>query len=404
VLVLILFVGIGGGTFYWAMGASSPTDSTNAATAAQGVKDHTPNAVLLDVFAAFRSGDIDSLVAIFEPMTAEQEASFRKIGQAMTVIVDLRAALNSRFGAGAADRFMTGISIDPSQNDMNAIERAQAIIDGDAAQLNIPHVGLVHFVRAGGLWKLKGDSLEGTFSQMRAAGPVLEDLAADIGDGKYATVQQVRDDFSKRLRDLQNPDPLPSPDRPAVLGPGKTPQETLAAFYWANISGDEVAAIGCLHSPSLGQQRAMRLNTDLYSAGEKVRMAVAARFGPGAGRDAVLALGCDTGINKRLLETAPTTFAGDKAQVDLHKTIGITMNLTRTDGVWRIEPIGDMPDSPRPWGAMLRDHYLPHILQLGLDVKGGKFMKIQQLQAAVDKLHQQLKADHDRLAASDGHQ
>jgi RNA polymerase sigma factor (sigma-70 family) len=419
--ILLILLGIGGGVLYTiTSGPASPIAPSPSATppiaaqpaqaditsppvnqpanpAAQTPVDGSPNAAVISALAAFRAGNIDGMITQFEPVSQARQDSYRAEGDAVS---QFRAALTDRFGAQAAEQFMERIQIDPSQNDINAVRRVQPKIDGDRAEMTIPHMGAVHLVKIDGAWKLSEETFQDTFSQFARAAPMLERIGASINDGKFSTIGQVRDEFKKEFSQVMNPDPSPPPDRPAVLAPGETPQATLAAFDWAMLTGNEDAAIACLLNPSPSQQNGMRLETRAYYAGEQVRAAVADKFGPAAGRDTVLKLGFDTGLSKSLLDSVPITISGDKAQVDLKRILGQTLNLQKVDGVWKIEPIWDMHDPIAPWGALLRDKYVPALEQLAADVKAGKFQKRNQLDAAVAKFNAELKADYQRVAAA----
>jgi RNA polymerase sigma factor (sigma-70 family) len=407
-VILLILLGVGGGVLYTiTSGPVSPSAAPPIAVqpaqpglvnpTAPSPVDVTPNGAVINTITAFRDGNVDTMIAQFESLTPDQQDSLRKVFDAVS---QLRSALSARFGKMLAERFLEAVQIDPTQSDINSVRRVQPKIDGDRAQMTIPRMGVVDFVKIDGVWKLKAGAFQSTLSQLSTAAPMLEKVAALINDGNFANIAAVRAEFQKEFWQTMDTDPNPPPDRPVVLAPGKTPQETLAAFDWANLIGDEDAAISCLLNPTPGQQKGMRFETQLYHAGEQVRAAVAEKFGPSAARDTVLRLGFDTGLSKSLLDSVPVAITADKAQVDLQHLLGVTLNLQKADGVWKIEPIWDMKDPPSAWGVMLHDRYLPLLKQLTADVEAGKFPKRKQLDAAVQKFNVQIKADHERLADS----
>jgi RNA polymerase sigma factor (sigma-70 family) len=393
--VAVILLVIGGGIVYVA--AQKP-----AAPAALAAADlpGSPNAAFLQLLGAVRAGNVDALIDAFEPLNVKQEASLRGMAGGIEATAALRSAVAARFGEAEAQQLMEQLRIDPPVEVRTAVARVLPAINGDRAELKIAQLGTIWFVKVAGRWKVSSSMLEGQlgrmFSEMTSAAPELERIAAEVKAGKYADVVKLRRELQKTVAALSNKDPSgEAPARAAVLGPGATPKETLAAYYWAMVNGDEGAALSLLHHPSPGQASAVRRLVKLYSAGEKVRAATAERFGKGVARNTVLTLGLDCGITAAMLESAPETITGDSATVEL-ASIG-RMELVRIDGRWRFAS-KQVNDANRAWDDRLMEHYLPMNLQLAADIKAGRYGKPGQLQAVVEKLSKELKEDHARFA------
>ena len=84
---------------------------------------------------------------------------------------------------------------------------------------------------------------------------------------------------------------------------------------------------------------------------------------------------------------------GDKVRLDI-PSMG-TIKLAKSDGLWRIDPSLLKPDGTE-WSNRLHDHYLPLYLKLASDIEAGGYKSEADLRTAIDDLHRQMAADHQR--------
>ncbi|HEX8521917.1 MAG TPA: sigma-70 family RNA polymerase sigma factor [Tepidisphaeraceae bacterium] len=363
------------------------------------VDSNSPNATFLKMLDAVHDGNVEAMVALFEPLSRDGEATLRKLASGFEAAAQLRSTVSARFGKPAAEQLMQQLRIDPPVASRTELLQIPATVTGDKAQLQIAQIGTIPFKQVRGTWKLAAEMLDQqvgrVLAEMADAAPELKRIRGELIAGQYTSLQPLRLELQKLAKGLSNKDPVKSPAQPSVLGPGPTPKETLAAYYWALVSGNEEAALSLLHNPSPAQAVAVKRMVKLYSAGERIRVAAADRFGHAVARDAVLTLGLDPGINNTLLESATEKVAGDTATVDL-ASIGL-MEFVRVNNAWLFAPKeANSPNSA--WHDRLIDHYLPMDLQLAADIQAGRYASASQLRSAVNKMHDELKQDRERFA------
>ena len=370
---LIFLFSVGGGIVYFAtfnhnsreavppisqLAASPSASAQNAA--------NTPNATLIALLGAVGSGDANVLVASFEPLSVAQETTLRQAARGMAAASKLRTAVATKFGDQAATRLFQQLNIDPSPEIVAAMtDTSPTYEEATSAQMEVPKIGQIKFVKVGEMWKVRSEMLRSNlafFSQFASALPVLTNLTSEVNADRFRDLREMRLAMETRVGKDPAGDP---PDRPAVLGPGTTPRETIAALAWAQTTGDEEAAIACFASPSTDELAGLRVQTELFSAGEQIRSAIAAKFGLTVARNSVLALGLDSGLSKQMLNSTgdvADTSTADRVQVDL-APIGLNMSLIRSGGLWRIEPasVGLWKQTPK-WGTRLHEHFLPKYL------------------------------------------
>ncbi len=368
----------------------------------------TPNHTFASILNAAFDGDAKTLVAGFDQPSADQQTALKQVATAMGIGREIRLAAAARFGEGPADRLVARAGFVPPVN-LDLIDQLLPNVDGDTAVLAIPQLGNFSFSKVDGLWKLSPEVLEENapplefFARVSAHLPDFQTFVADIKAGKYPNIAEVQAGLRQLITQISGNDPAGDPpDHPALLGPQPTPKETLAALYWAQMTGDEAAGIASFDNPSADQQIGIRQDIEIYNAGEQIRSAIADKCSARkvSCRDSRIpetGSGLDPGFTKNMLaslhESAPL---GDKVQFDL-PAFGVKIKLAKSDGVWRMDP-ALITAGNLEWSKRLHNHFLPMYLQLAADIKAGKYKTVAELRAAVESIHQEMAADHKRLA------
>lgn len=380
--------------------AAEQATAKPAAPSPVQVAANTPNASLLRLVDAIQAGDVDLIVSGFEPLPAEQEAALRKAAGGTKVVADLREAVADRFGSQTATDLFREVNLDPPDLILMAMSESQPVYHGDTAEIALPRVGAIEFVKRGEAWKLRSSLLPQAMSflsQFATAEPGLAKVCAEVKAGRFHDAAELTPALRLRLE----PDPGGAPtERPAVTGAGATPRDTLAALEWAQVAGDQDAAAACFTSLSADQRAGLQLSTNLYHRGEELRAAVADRFGLRVARDTILTLGLDPGFSKQMLERLKGVgeVSGERALIDL-PAIGVKMEMQKVDGTWKIEPASIGLGSNPKWRVRMEEFFLPKDDQLIADVRAGKYPSPNELKASVDALHREFMAERKKYVS-----
>jgi hypothetical protein len=176
----------------------------------------TPQGALVIIARATQAGDADSLRKGFHVTTPDEQKYLDAVAEQAAAMAAIREATVKAFGQEAADRI--------SQNtiDEDRIRAAKATVEGDKATVQVADSPEPYFlVRVGGVWKLSLAKLaagknqqimQQQLDQMKQMSGVMREAAKELGEGKYATPEQLVDGVrAKMIRAMTPQDPATAP-------------------------------------------------------------------------------------------------------------------------------------------------------------------------------------------------
>jgi uncharacterized coiled-coil DUF342 family protein len=157
-----------------------------ASSTVAGDPGSAPKAVIVQFADALSKGDADTAKGLL--ITDEQAAVVDEILPAIAAYQTLVDAVKSKFD-DAGDQALVG-----SPNIVAFLRDGDVVIEGEYA--TVSHSGLptpLRMALTGGAWKIDLSSLDATTVEtLNMMTPILNQLATDIADGNYATVDDVR--------------------------------------------------------------------------------------------------------------------------------------------------------------------------------------------------------------------
>jgi hypothetical protein len=178
-------------------------------TTAPTVDLSTPRATLRSLNQAMREGDVDVIKRLFFASTPMETQMVEADAQMAGALAELRVAAIKAFGSENA-KILTGESAAGTAESLARIEAADIAVDGDTATVHYSNDKESPFVlkKVGNEWKivvsqlgkpLNPAALEQRISDLAVQRRVVQEIAAEIRSGHFASSERAREAWQSRI-------------------------------------------------------------------------------------------------------------------------------------------------------------------------------------------------------------
>jgi len=189
-------------------------------TTAPAPDPSTPRGALRALAEAMRDGDADAVKQSFDATSKAEEKMVDAMASMAAALAELHRSAVKAFGEQEAKR-VTGDTEGSSAEALARIDAADVSVNGDSATVKYPEEKESFLLkRVEGRWKVPAAevgkpadpaALEQRLADLTREQKLAEQIAKEIGGGKYATAEKAADAWHSRMLELAVPRPTTTP-------------------------------------------------------------------------------------------------------------------------------------------------------------------------------------------------